>query len=62
MRHEINFSDLEELLQGGLFQYMEILDEDQLLKKYLIEEDYYCDEEAFMVSDNNVTPSSPTSI
>jgi two-component sensor histidine kinase len=60
MMHEINFSDLEELLQGGLFQYMEILDEDQLLK--LIEEDYYCDEEAFMVSDNNVTPSSPTSI
>ncbi len=60
MRHEINFSDLEELLQGGLFQYMEILDEDQLLK--LIEEDYYCDEEAFMVSDNNVAPSSPTSI
>ena len=58
--HEINFSDLEELLQGGLFQYMEILDEDQLLK--LIEEDYYCNEEAFMVSDNNVTPSSPTSI
>jgi hypothetical protein len=60
MMHEINFSDLEELLQGGLFQYMEILDEDQLLK--LIEEDYYCDEEAFMVSDNNVAPSSPTSI
>jgi hypothetical protein len=60
MRHEINFSDLEELLQGGLFQYMEILDEDQLLK--LIEEDYYCDEEAFMVSDNNVAPSSPISI
>jgi hypothetical protein len=60
MMHEINFSDLEELLQGGLFQYMGILDEDQLLK--LIEEDYYCDEEAFMVSDNNVTPSSPTSI
>jgi hypothetical protein len=60
MMHEINFSDLEELLQGGLFQYMEILDEDQLLK--LIEEDYYCNEEAFMVSDNNVTPSSPTSI
>ena len=58
--HEINFSDLEELLQGGLFQYMEILDEDQLLK--LIEEDYYCNEEAFMVSDNNVAPSSPTSI
>ena len=60
MRHEINFSDLEELLQGGLFQYMEILDENQLLK--LIEEDYYCNEEAFMVSDNNVAPSSPTSI
>ena len=60
MIHEINFSDLEELLQGGLFQYMEILDENQLLK--LIEEDYYCNEEAFMVSDNNVTPSSPTSI
>jgi hypothetical protein len=60
MMHEINFSDLEELLQGGLFQYMEILDEDQLLK--LIEEDYYCNEEAFMVSDNNVAPSSPTSI
>jgi hypothetical protein len=60
MRHEINFSDLEELLQGGLFQYMEILDENQLLK--LIEEDYYCNEEAFMVSDNNVTPSSPTLI
>jgi hypothetical protein len=59
MMHEINFSDLEELLQGGLFQYMEILDEDQL---YKFEEDYYCDEEAFMVSDNNVTPSSPTSI
>jgi hypothetical protein len=60
MMHEINFSDLEELLQGGLFQYMGILDENQLLK--LIEEDYYCDEEAFMVSDNNVTPSSPTLI
>jgi len=60
MMHEINFSDLEELLQGGLFQYMEILDEDQLLK--LIEGDYYCGEEAFMVSDNNVAPSSPTSI
>jgi hypothetical protein len=60
MMHEINFSDLEELLQGGLFQYMEILDENQLLK--LIEEDYYCNEEAFMVSDNNVAPSSPTLI
>jgi hypothetical protein len=60
MIHEINFSDLEELLQGGLFQYMEILDEDQLLKS--IEEDYYCDEETFMVSDNNVAPSSPTLI
>ena len=60
MKNEINFSDLEELLQGGLFQYMEILDEDQLLK--LIEEDYYCDEEAFSVSDNDIVPSSPTSI
>jgi hypothetical protein len=60
MIHEINFSVLEELLKGGLYHYMEILDEDQLLK--LIEGDYYCNEEAFMVSDNNVTPSSPTSI
>lgn len=58
--HEINFNVLEELLQGGLYHYMEILDEDQLLK--LIEGDYYCNEEAFMVSDNNVAPSSPTSI
>jgi hypothetical protein len=60
MMHEINFNVLEELLQGGLYHYMEILDEDQLLK--LIEGDYYCNEEAFMVSDNNVAPSSPTSI
>ena len=60
MKNEINFKDLEMLLGGGIFYDMALLDENAIFTIY--RKDYSDIEEAFSVSDNDIVPSSPTSI
>ncbi len=60
MKNEINFRDLEMLLGGGIFYEMALLDENAIIT--ICRDDYFDSEEASSVSDNDIVPSSPTSI